>query len=159
MACSWPCCATCCSFLSAFGVFFLLILGALMQQKSPAIELETHVMENQYLAPYICAGVYFVFFVVSCVYLFIHSRRKPAPSPGIFALGSMAEAGGRGPNRAPSATGDEHVAAADAGDDEVGLTTGRMGSSNLPLTSVQSQTGINLKKPEGTEMKEGVMQF
>lgn len=57
MACSWPCCATCCSFLSAFGVFFLVILGILMQQKSPSLELDDKVMESQYLAPYICAGV------------------------------------------------------------------------------------------------------
>lgn len=28
-----------------------------MQQKSPSIELDTKVMEEQYMAPYICAGV------------------------------------------------------------------------------------------------------
>lgn len=39
--------------------------------------------------------VYFVFFVISCVYLFIHSKRKPAPQPGLFPLGSMAEVGGQ----------------------------------------------------------------
>ncbi|PFH32255.1 hypothetical protein BESB_015730 [Besnoitia besnoiti] len=94
MGCSWPCCALTCVLLSGFGVVFLLVFGALMSSRSNTIEIEHDKMENGSTAAYICAAVYGVFFVISAVYLFIHSRRRTqSAAPVAVPLQSMAEAG------------------------------------------------------------------
>ncbi|KAL8427738.1 hypothetical protein Efla_004070 [Eimeria flavescens] len=101
----------------------VIFLGALMQQKSPTIDLEEAVMEKQYLAPYICAAAYFCFFVLSCSYLYIHSKRKAAAAaePHLFPLGSMAEAAERDSSRrrgtgTPTAAAEDRSPVATAAD-------------------------------------------
>lgn len=117
-----------------------------MQQKSPSIELEVKTMEKHYVAPYICAAVYFLFFVVSCVYLYIHSRRKPAAKPGVFALGPMAEAGNRGRGAASA----EAAPAVVEMDDDLPRRSG----SNTPLAPVSPADTFRKSQSKREEVAE-----
>ncbi|KEP61177.1 UNVERIFIED_CONTAM: hypothetical protein HHA_301130 [Hammondia hammondi] len=90
-----PCCATCCLLLSGFAVVFLLVFGALMANKATTIEIEHDKMDNGCVAAFICAGAYTVFFLISALYLYLHSSRQAqAATPEAVPLQSMAEAGG-----------------------------------------------------------------
>ncbi|PHJ25188.1 transmembrane protein [Cystoisospora suis] len=95
MACSMPCCAVTCLLLSGFGVVFLIVYGILLSEKSNTIEVDHDKMENGATAAYICAAVYAGFFVLSAIYLLIHSRRRNSrgSGPESFPMQSMAEAG------------------------------------------------------------------
>ncbi|KAL8430300.1 hypothetical protein ACSSS7_005999 [Eimeria intestinalis] len=125
-------------------------------QKSPTLELESRVMENQYLAPYICAGVYFCFFVFSCSYLYVHSKRTAAAAaqPGLFPLGSMAEADGGGArsgsrrrsSRAVSAPGEPDVAAAAPGADAAAAAA----ADGSPVAAAAAEFGEDLSRRSGS---------
>lgn len=84
--------------------------------------------------------VYFAFFVVSCGYLYIHSRRKPTPQPGLFALGSMAEAGSarRGTAAGAAAAAPEAPEAVEMDED-----LPKRSDSKSPIS-----TAIPMKKPQ-----------
>lgn len=101
-----------------------------MQQKNRSLDLDISTMEKHYLAPYICAAVYFAFFVLSCGYLFIHARRKPSSQPSLFPMGPMAEAGNR---VRTAATGDSRAALAVEMEESMPR---RAGGNAAPGTSV-----------------------